>query len=259
MSKFKEKLKSGKRLIGFEVDMADPSITEMASSQGFDFIWIDIEHEAVNHETVLMQIIACKAGGAASIVRVPWNEPYLAKRILEMGPDGIIFPMVNSAAEAKKAMDACLYPPLGTRGFGPRRACDYCREDLFTYIDEHADRLCRFVQVEHVDAVRNLDEILEVPYLDGVIVGPCDLSGSIGRLNDVYHTEVLALIDETIAKCKAKGMPVGIAVGADTSEQVKFWLDRGFQFISSGSDMAELGAALVRRKKMMSSVLTELD
>lgn len=255
MNPLKEKLRLGERLIGFEVDLADPCITEMASSQGFDFLWLDIEHEAVNHETVLMQIIACKSGGASSVVRVPWNEPYLAKRILEMGPDGIIFPMVNSAAEAKKAMDACLYPPLGTRGFGPRRACDYCREDLSVYIDQHPDRLCRFIQVEHADAVKNLDEILTVPYLDGIIVGPCDLSGSIGRLNDIYHPEVLALIDEIIQKCKAHGMPVGIAVGTDTPEQFKFWLDRGFQFISSGNDMGELAGALIRRKAMMTSVL----
>lgn len=259
MGTFKERLKRGDRLIGFEVDLADPCITEMASSQGFDFLWLDIEHEAVNHETVLMQIIACKAGGAASVVRVPWNEPYLAKRILEMGPDGIIFPMVNSADEARKAMDACLYPPLGTRGFGPRRACDYNREDLSVYIDQYADRMCRFIQVEHAAAVEDLDKILAVPYLDGIIVGPCDLSGSIGRLNDIYHPEVLALIDETVKKCKQHHMPVGIAVGSDTPEQFKFWLDRGFQFISSGSDMGELAGALMRRKAMMTSVLNSIE
>ena len=256
MNSFKEKLRAGKKLLGFDVDLADPCTAEMAASQGFDFIWLDIEHEAVNHETVLMQIIACKAGGAASIVRVPWNEPYLAKRILEMGPDGIIFPMVNSAEEAEKAMSTCLYPPLGNRGFGPRRACDYNREDLGQYIAEHTERLCRFIQVEHVDAVRDLDRILEVPYLDGIIVGPCDLSGSVGRLNDIYHPEVLAPIDETVEKCAAHHMPVGIAVGTDTPDQLRFWLDRGFQFISSGSDMCELSGGLKRRKAMMDSVLS---
>ena len=257
MNAFKEKLQSGKTLMGFEIDLADPCIAEMASSQGFDFLWLDIEHEAVNHETVLMQIIACKAGGAASIVRVPWNEPYLAKRILEMGPDGIIFPMVNSYEEAKKAISSCLYPPLGTRGFGPRRACDYCREDLNEYIKDQPNRLCRFIQVEHIDAVKDLDRILEIPYLDGIIVGPCDLSGSIGRLNDVYHPEVMALIDETVKKCKEHNIPIGVAVGTDTPEQLKFWIDKGFQFISSGSDMAELSGAMKRRKAMMDAVLSE--
>ena len=257
MNIFRQKLAAGKTMMGFEVDLADPCITEMASSQGFDFLWIDIEHEAVNHETVLMQIIACKAGGAASLVRVPWNEPYLAKRILEMGPDGIIFPMVNSYKEAQKAMSACLYPPLGTRGFGPRRACDYCREDLSKFIAEHTERQCRFVQVENVSAVKDLDRILEVPYLDGIIVGPCDLSGSIGRLNDVYHPEVIALIDETLEKCRAHHKPAGIAVGADTPEQLRFWLDKGFSFISAGSDMCELSGAMKRRKAMMEVVLAK--
>ena len=96
MNKFKEKLISGQHLIGFEVDLTDPCISEMVGALGFDYLWIDTEHEAMDYETVLMQIIACKAGGAASIVRIPFNEPYLAKRVLEMGPDGIIFPMARA-------------------------------------------------------------------------------------------------------------------------------------------------------------------
>ncbi len=247
----KEKLRSGQTLMGFEIDLTDPSIAEMASRTGFDCLWIDMEHEAVSLETVEMEIIACAAGSAASVVRIPWNESYLAKRVLEMGPDGIIFPMVNSAEEAKKAMDACLYPPMGKRGFGPKRCCDYGREDMNRYIEEAPERLTRFIQVEHIDAVRNLDEILKVPYLDGIIVGPCDLSGSIGLLNDIYNPKVLDLIDEVVGKCRACGMPVGIAVGTDSAAQLQFWLEKGFQFIFSGLDLNELSGAMKRRMDMM--------
>jgi 4-hydroxy-2-oxoheptanedioate aldolase len=253
----KEKLRSGKILIGFEISYTDLCITEMASRQGFDFLWLDMEHAPSNHETILSEIIACSSGSSASVVRVPWNEPYVAKRILEMGPDGIIFPMVNSVAEAKVAMDSCMYPPYGKRGFGPRRASNYLIDDLNTYIEEISDKLCRFIQIEHVEAVRELDEILKVDYLDGIIVGPCDLSGSVGLLNDIYNPIVLEIIDEIVEKCKKSKVPAGIAVGADTPDQVRFWLDRGFQFISAGCDMAELGAAVKRRKIMMDDVRNE--
>ena len=208
----------------------------------------------MDYQTILMHIIATKASGCASLVRIPWNEPYLAKRVLEMGPDGIIFPQVSSAEELQKAMDACMYPPKGTRGFGPRRACKYCSEDLFQFIDEAPDRFSRFVQVEHVDAVRNLDEMLKVPYLDGIIVGPCDLSGSIGHLNDIFCPECLELIDITVEKCQKAGIPVGVAVGATSEEDMKFWYDRGMQFISAGSDMS----AIVTKAKAQFEVMSKV-
>ena len=254
MNTFREKLQSGQHLIGFEVDLCDPCISEMVGALGYDYIWVDTEHEAMDYHTVLMQIIACKAGGTASIVRIPFNEPYLAKRVLEMGPDGIIFPMVSSAAEAKAAMDACLYPPLGKRGFGPRRACGYGAEDLFDYIKDAPDRTCRFIQLEHIDAIRDLDNILKVPYIDGMIVGPCDLSGSIGHLNEIFHPKVLALIDIAIAKCKKANMPIGVAVGANSEKDVQFWFDRGFQFISAGSDISAIVATAKAQQTMMRKV-----
>lgn len=258
MNAFKQRLLNGERLVGFEVDLCDPCISEMVAQAGFDYLWIDTEHSAMDYHTVLLQIIAAKAGGAASVVRIPWNEPYLAKRILEMGPDGIIFPQVSSAEELKKAMDACLYPPEGTRGFGPRRACNYCSEDLFAYIDQAPDRMCRFAQVEHIDAVNNLEEMLRVPGLDGIILGPCDLSGSIGHLNDIFHPEVLALIDTCVAKCQKAHVPIGIAVGANTEKDVAFWLDRGLQFISAGSDLSAISAAAYSQCAMMRRVVDRM-
>lgn len=254
MNILREKLRAGERLIGFEVDLCDPCISEMVGRLGFDYLWIDSEHEAMDYETILMQIIACRAGGAASVVRIPYNEPYLAKRVLEMGPDGIIFPLVNSASELRAAMDACIYPPGGTRGFGPRRSCGYGAEDMEVYISEATERMCRFAQLEHVDAIRDLDEMLQVPYVDGFILGPCDLSGSIGRLNDIFHPEVLALIDEAVAKCRAAGMPIGIAVGANSEGDMKFWYDRGIQFISAGSDIGAIVSTAKAQQAMMRRV-----
>lgn len=251
---FREKLKAGKHLIGFEVDLCDPCISEAVGALGFDYLWIDSEHEAMDYETILMQIIACKAGGAASVVRVPYNEPYLAKRVLEMGPDGIIFPTINSAEEARKAIDACVYPPFGQRGFGPRRACRYGAEPLEEYIKAAPERTCRFLQVESAAAVDALEEILAVPFIDGIILGPCDLSGTIGHLNEIFHPEVLALIDKAVAKCKAAGVPIGIAVGANSREDMQFWFDRGLQFISAGSDLSAIVNTALAQCRMMREV-----
>lgn len=257
MNKFKQRLLNGEELIGFEVDLAEPCISEMVAACGFDFIWVDTEHQAQDYETVLNQIIACKAGGAASIVRVPQNEPFLAKRVLEMGPDGIIFPNVNSAKELQKAMDACLYPPLGKRGFGPKRACGYGRIALDEYIKQAPDTMCRFAQLEHVDAINDLDAMLKIKGCDGFIVGPCDLSGSIGLLNQTKHPEVVKLMKIAIAKCKNAGRPIGVAAAYDGPQDIAFWHDLGFQFISSGTDTAAIMARALEQKAVMSKIFNK--
>ena len=173
-----------------------------------------------------------------------------------MGPDGIIFPNVNSAAELKKAMDACLYPPYGKRGFGPKRACGYGRIDLFDYIKSANDAMCRFAQLEHIDAINDLDNMLKVEGCDGFIVGPCDLSGSIGLLNETKHPKVVALMKTAIEKCKAAGKPIGVAA-AYTPEDVKFWYDLGFQFLSAGTDTAAIIARAQEQVAVMSKIFKQ--
>ena len=258
MNAFKEKLRSGKKLVGFEIDLSEPCIAEIVGQLGYDYLWIDTEHEAMDYETVLLQIIAARAAGTASLVRVPWNEPYLAKRVLEMGPDGIIFPEINSAEELKKAMDACLYPPYGKRGFGPRRACRYGLLEDSEYVLGANDSFCRFAQIESIEAVNDLDEMLKVPFVDGFILGPCDLSGSIGHLCDLRHPDNLRLVDTVIEKCTKANMPVGIAVGGNTEENIRFWCSRGVQFISAGSDIVAIMSAAREQYKVMRRVFETL-
>lgn len=251
MNPFKSKLLSGDKIFGTEVDLADPCIAEMMAACGFDCLWIDTEHQAIDYQTVLNHIIACKAGGAASLVRIPQNEHFLAKRILEMGPDAILFPNVNSADELQRAMDACLYPPQGKRGFGPRRATGYGRIDAFDYIRDAADSFARLVQIEHVDAVNDLDRMLQVPGCDGFIVGPCDLSGSVGLLNQTHHPQVIGMIKTVIAKCRAAGKPIGVAVAYAGEEDIRFWYELGFQIVFAGAD----AAAIVDRAKTQVAIM----
>jgi len=253
-NQFKEKLLAGKRMIGTEVDLCNPCITEMVGQFGFDFIWIDTEHEANDYHTTLMHIIAARAAGTASMVRIPWNEPYLAKRILEMGPDAIVFPMVNTAEELQKAADACMYPPYGKRGFGPRRCSHYGADDMMEYIQDAPNRVCCLAQLESAEAVRNLDEMLKIPHVDGFILGPCDLSGSINLLHQLDHPEVMAFIDLAIEKCRRAGRAIGLATGTTTEEEYRFWYDRGIQFLSAGNDISAIVAASRKRFEEMSRV-----
>lgn len=242
MKSLRERLNSGEFLLGTHIHTGEPSLTELAGRCGFDYLWIDTEHTAVDYRTLQMHLIAAAAAGCPAIVRVPQNEPYLAKRVLDAGPDGIIFPNINSPEEARKAMDACLYPPDGKRGYGPVRAVGYGLERTEEYLASARGRVCRFVQAEHVEAVRSLEAILEVDGIDGVILGPCDLSGSIGRLGDMDCDEVQELIGRTIEVCRKRGVPVGVSLGACDGETVLAWKKRGVQFASAGSEYGFVAA-----------------
>ena len=238
MKTFREKLLNGDPLVGMEIALCDPAVTELIGQQGFDFLWIDTEHSAIDYQTVLMHIIAAHSAGTASIIRIPFNEVFLAKRVLEMGPDGIIFPQITSAEDARKAINACLYPPLGERGFGPRRACGYGKMPLDEYVAKAPELTARIIQIEHVGLYNELDEALKIEGIDAFMIGPCDLAGSIGRVNDIYCPEVLGMIDTIVEKCRAAGKTVGIAVGSMAEKDLEFWRDRGFNFMSSAGDMS---------------------
>ena len=209
---------------------------KIAGLSGYDFIWIDMEHSYLPFEGLLNLIVAVHAGGGQVIVRAPQDDLTATKKILEMGPDGIIFPMIKTPDEANRLISYTLYPPHGIRGFGPMNAVDYGIKDIMGYVKEHHKTMCRFIQIEHIDAVRNLDEIIKNEYIDGYIVGANDLSGSMGRLGDVFSDEVTAVIKEVVAKLKAAGKYVGISTGDFSESTLKYWHDMGFDMISAGAD-----------------------
>jgi len=153
-----------------------------------------------------------------------------------MGPDGIIFPMVHSAEEAKELLSYTLYPPYGKRGFGPQRAIRYGIDNVKNYIGEGHLDMCRFVQIEHFEAVDDIENIAKIPYLDGIIFGPFDLSGSINKLGDVFGEENTKLIKRTIEVVKQYGKTIGVSMGPSDVDTLKHWRDLGINMISSGSD-----------------------
>ena len=150
--------KMGKKvpLIGSHVKWTDSSVAEIMAMSGVDYVWIDGEHSGMSIETINNHIRAIQSRGTAAFYRVPWNDPVLAKPYLEMGLDGIIFPFVSTKEEAEKAIAACLYPPKGSRGFGPARADEYGFMSKEDYLRK-ADNLIKIIMIEHVDAIDRLE------------------------------------------------------------------------------------------------------
>ena len=178
VEKLQEKLNQGQMLTGTHVGFDSPFITEMLGGCGFDAVWIDAEYCALDKKDIQTHLLACRAAGAAGIVRVPWNDFVYIKGILDMGADGIIVPMVNSLSEAEQVVAAVTYPPGGIRGMGLRRAANYGLWDKADYIRSTREKLWTLVQVEHIDALQELEQIAELPGITGFIVGPNDFAMS---------------------------------------------------------------------------------
>ena len=250
----KDKIKNNEKTIGMHINLNDITVGKIAGLVGYDFIWIDMEHSYLPFEGLLNLIIGVKSSGGQVIVRAPQDDLTATKKILEMGPDGIIFPMIKSAQEADRLISYTLYPPHGVRGFGPMNAVNYGFNDIGEYVANHHKTMCRFIQIEHIDAIRNLDEIIKNDHIDGYIVGANDLSGSIGKLGDVFCDEVTLLIKEVVDKLKAAGKYVGISTGDFSESTLKHWHDMGFDMISAGADFDFLREGLKQNRDTLKRV-----
>jgi len=239
IKKIKKKISEDLPVIGTSVTFNDSAITELLSYVGFDFIWIDNEHSSLDKRDTQLHIMATRGSGAAAFVRVPWNDPVLVKPILEMGADGIIFPFINTPENAKKAVSSCLYPPFGSRGFGPIRANKYGMVKIDEYINNAASQIWKIMQIETKEAVDNLDQILMVEGIDAIVIGPNDLSASIGLLGQTEHKEVKKLMDIIGEKIKDSKIPFGVAMKFDPVG-IKEWLDRGIKWIELAGDFRYL-------------------
>ena len=169
-------------------------------------------------------------------MRVPVTDLTYTKRIVEMGVDGIVFPMVKNAEHAKELLDMTLYPPIGKRGCGPKGAVRYgIDSEPDFYVNGHK-RLCRFVQIELESAANDAEAIAKLPYLDGCVLGMHDLSGSIGRLGNIFCEENMALANRAIAAFKAEGKTVGVSTCATDEETLRRYNDMGINMITTGAD-----------------------
>lgn len=239
MSVLREKLDGDGILLGTHIFIGDPSITECMAMVGYDVMWIDTEHTAIEKERLINTLIAARAGGTPSMVRIPWNDKVLAKPVLDMGSDAILFPNVRTPDEAREAVRACEYPPDGERGYGPLRALGYGEIRQSEYVTKRYRETLRFIQIEDIMAVERLDEICEVPGMDGFIVGPNDLSASMGHLDNTLHPEMLPVYDRIGEITRRHGKVLGVSVGYD-SAVVRAWKARGVKLIFCGSDISHI-------------------
>jgi 2-keto-3-deoxy-L-rhamnonate aldolase RhmA len=238
----KKRLKAGETTFGGWLTVANPVIAEIMAGTGFDWVVIDTEHGGFDNEGLMTNLIAFNGSPTVPIVRVPWNDAVRIKQILDMGADGVLVPMVNSAAEARDAISACKYPPVGTRGFGPRRASDYGRK-TDEYVAQANDGVIVILQIEHVDAVAQLDASLDTPGIDVVCLGPTDLSGSAGVLRQFEHPVVTEGITKVLTGAKKRKMPACLGV-IRPDEETRKWASLGANFMVCCEDVSLLGTAV---------------
>jgi 2-keto-3-deoxy-L-rhamnonate aldolase RhmA len=234
INRMRDKLRAGELVLGTGITLSDPTVTE-AIARDADFVWIDMEHNATTTEAMLGHLIAARAGGTASIVRIPDNDVGWIKRVLDSGAEGIILPRCYSAREAAGFVSACRYPPMGTRGFGPRRPMDYGRTGQQDYLRQANRDVFVVVQVETVEILAELDQVLELEGLDSLVLGPQDLSGSMGRLGETTHPEVVEAMKLVASRAKAAGKFIGAGLGA-SPEFARVLLDCGVQWLQAGND-----------------------
>lgn len=231
---FRDKLAAGKTLLGTCITFFDPAVTE-ALSRVLDFVWIDTEHNPISVERVQAHLMATKGTQTTPLVRVPANDPVLIKPILDVGAAGVIVPLVQSADDVRHAVAACRYPPEGIRGFGPRRPSGYGARGGPEFCNLANRTIITIVQIEQAEAFKNIDEILAVPGLTSIVVGPNDLANSLGHTGQPRHPEVLRAIDSIISRAQAAKVPMGIAVGDDPELLVE-WCDKGVNWIAIAAD-----------------------
>lgn len=245
---FKHNLNKTKQ-IGLWTGLRSTLVAEMLTHSGYDWTVIDMEHSPNELNDVLLQLQAAQPGKAEPVVRVPWNEPVIVKRVLDIGAQSILFPLVNTKEEAQQAVSATRYPPNGIRGvMSLARMNNYGKTPDY-YKTAH-EEICVIVQCETLEAVNNIPEIASVEGIDAVFIGPSDLSASMGHIGNFQHPDVQAAIKRAIETSVDHNIPCGFLSGNE--DDVKKALDWGCSFAAVGSDMSVLtknAAALCQRFK----------
>ena len=235
MNLLKKKIKNKEKILGTLVSLTDPCLCEIMGNIGYDCVWIDTEHTYMSYKDVLCHLNGARSANIPAVVRLPQDDLTETKRILEMGPDGIIFPMVKSFDEIKRLIETTLYPPFGTRGFGPLRAIGYGKNDAAEYVKEKSFDMVRLLQIEHIDMIESLEEIVKIPYIDGFIFGPNDLSGSLNDFLNVYGDKTMSEIKRAVNILRKHGKVTGLAGGMSEND-IKTWSDLDFDMLFCGAD-----------------------
>jgi 4-hydroxy-2-oxoheptanedioate aldolase len=234
-NRVRQLLEAEKPVFGTFNWLTGPESVEILGEAGLDFVVIDMEHGPHGHDSLPSMLRAADAAGIVPIVRVTKNEPTLILRALDLGAKGLHIPQVNSRKDAEEVVKAARYWPAGERGFAPgTRAARFGRLEVDEYIAQSNVDPLIIIHIENKIGVNNLDEILSVPGIDVVFIGPADVSQSLGVPGQLGHPKVQELIDVTIVKSKRAGIPVGIF--AVSAEDAANWVAAGVMYIAIGAD-----------------------
>jgi len=234
----KRRLRAGETTIGAWISFAESAVAEIMAGTGFDWILIDTEHAPFSPEGLQTVLTAFNGRESVPIVRVPWNNPAVIKQALDLGAGGVLVPMVNSVDEARAAVAACRYPPEGIRGFGPRRASDYYRH-VTEYVASANDSVIIALQIEHIEAVKSIADIVAVPGIDVICLGPNDLSGSMGLLGQIEHPSVVEAIHRVLDAAARHRITTCLGM-AFTPAVNRQWASRSARFIIAAEDQTVL-------------------
>lgn len=251
----KKDLQKQKLTIGSWITIGHPAIAEIMSKIGFDWLTVDMEHSAItlNQAQQLIQII--ELSKIVPLVRVGENNPNLIKRVMDAGAHGVIVPMVNTREDAIKAVNAVKYPPLGKRGVGLARAQGYGLE-FEKYKNWLNKESIVIVQIEDIKAIENLEEILSVDRVDGSIVGPYDLSSSLGHPGEFDHPKVKKAFNRYGSVCNRLNKSMGIHVIPPESKELLNKVNEGYKFLGFSLDTLFLGQSC---RKEMDKIREELN
>ena len=238
----KLKLINNELTIGSWVTIGHPSVIEILAQAGFDWLTIDMEHTTIDYSMAQLLISTIQSNNMAALVRVSKNDEVYIKRVLDAGADGVIVPMINSAEDARKAVEYVKYPPEGKRGVGLYRAQKFGLNGGFeSYKKWLKESSIIIAQIEHIDAVKNIEEIIATPGIDGVIIGPYDLSGSMDIPGEFDNPKVVDAINQVEQVCKDKNFPAGYHVIQPESKLLQEKIDSGFTFMAFSTDFFFMG------------------
>lgn len=242
ITQIREKLRAGKASIGTWQQIPDSDISEMLADAGYDWVAVDLEHGGMSRHQLSNMFRAMELKGAAPMARVANADMVNIKTALEAGAHGVILPMITSREQLDAAVNHILYPPAGARGVG------FCRANLYgrnfdEYMRGAAERILIVAQIEHIDAVNNLEAIIGHPRLDAVFVGPYDLSGSMNLTAQFDHPGFKEAMEHINTVCRRHGMPMGAHVVMPDAEKLRNNIEQGYQFIAYGIDSVFLRVA----------------
>jgi len=244
---FRQMIKERHRLCGMIQTLDSPEVTEILIASGFDWLWIDLEHSSLNMAAA-QRLLQTAGSAAPCVIRIPGHEEVWIKQALDSGAAGIIVPQVKTAAEAETIVRFARYPPQGCRSVGLSRAHGYGMS-FKSYIETANQDVAIILQIEHIEGVNNIEKIVKVPGVDALLIGPYDLSGSMGKIGQVEDPEVQAKIDHVGRVCLDSGMALGIFT--TQPRQAESFFEKGFTLVAAGIDVIYLGQIVKQARQEM--------